>query len=86
MKVLLIGGGGREHALGWKISQSPLLTALYHIPGNTGLNHIGENLSIKESDNGAIVSVAKDKSIDLVVIGPEVPFCLLYTSPSPRDS
>ena len=73
MKVLLIGGGGREHALGWKIAQSPELTKLYLAPGNPGLNQLGEKLSIPESDNKAITAFARENEIDLVIIGPEAP-------------
>ena len=73
MKVLLIGGGGREHALGWKIKQSPLLSHLYLAPGNPGLNTLGEKVHLDPGDNKAIVSFAIEKSIDLVVVGPEAP-------------
>ena len=73
MKVLLIGGGGREHALGWKIAQSPRLTKLYLAPGNPGLNPLGETLPISAEDIDAIVAACIDHSIDLVVIGPEAP-------------
>ncbi len=73
MKVLLIGGGGREHALGWKIAQSPKLTKLYLAPGNPGLNQLGEELSIRESDTQALTAFARENEIDLVVIGPEAP-------------
>ena len=73
MKVLLIGGGGREHALGWKIAQSPELTKLYLAPGNPGLNQLGEKLSIPESDTKAITAFARENEIDLVVVGPEAP-------------
>ena len=73
MKVLLVGGGGREHALGWKISQSPLLSKLYLAPGGPGLNPYGEALSISAEDIDAIVAAAREKSIDLVIVGPEAP-------------
>lgn len=73
MKVLLIGGGGREHALGWKIAQSPRLSKLYLAPGNPGLNHIGERLTIDAGDPAAVTNTACDKNIDLVVVGPEAP-------------
>ena len=73
MKVLLIGGGGREHALGWKIAQSPELSKLYLAPGNPGLQHIGEVLTISESDTEGLVSFSTDNDVDLVVIGPEAP-------------
>ena len=74
MNVLLIGSGGREHALAWKISQSPLLKKFYAIPGSPGIANFAEcveNISI--SDNAALVNFAKDKAIDLVVVGPEAP-------------
>lgn len=73
MKVLLVGGGGREHALGWKIAQSPLLTHLYLAPGNPGLNALGEPLGISADDIDGIVNVAVARAVDLVVIGPEAP-------------
>ncbi len=76
MKVLLIGGGGREHALGWKIAQSPNLSKLYLIPGNTGLNDIGESLPIADTDIEAILAIATEKSIDLVIVGPENPLAM----------
>ncbi len=71
VKVLLIGGGGREHALGWKIAQSPVLSKLYLAPGSPGLNHIGEALTIAEGDVSALVQFSQDNHVDLVVIGPE---------------
>lgn len=73
MKVLLIGGGGREHALGWKIAQSPELSKLYLAPGGPGLNPLGEAVSIDDSDPAAIADFASEKAIDLVVVGPEAP-------------
>ena len=73
MKVLLVGGGGREHALGWKIAQSPLLTRLYLAPGNPGLNRHGEAIGVAADDIDGIVAAARDKAVDLVVVGPEAP-------------
>ncbi len=73
MKVLLVGGGGREHALGWRIAQSPALAKLYVAPGNPGLNHIGEHLAIGDSDVPALTAFAADNNVDLVVVGPEAP-------------
>lgn len=73
MKVLLIGGGGREHALGWKIAQSPNLTKLYLAPGNPGLNQLGEKISVPDSDPQALTAFARENEIDLVVVGPEAP-------------
>ena len=74
MNVLLIGSGGREHALAWKISQSPLLEKFYALPGNPGIAEYAElvkNISI--DDNAAIVKFAQEKNIDLVAVGPEAP-------------
>lgn len=73
MKVLLVGGGGREHALGWKIAQSPLLTRFYLAPGNPGLNRLGEALALAADDIDGIVTAARDRGVDLVVVGPEAP-------------
>ena len=71
MKVLLVGGGGREHSLGWKIAQSPLLTRLFLAPGNPGLNLLGEETGVGADDIDAIVMTARTREIDLVVVGPE---------------
>ncbi len=73
MKVLLIGSGGREHALAWKIAQSPLLTKLYAAPGNPGIAEEAELVSLDTEDHGAVVAFCKDKAIDFVVVGPEAP-------------
>ncbi|MCX6149968.1 MAG: phosphoribosylamine--glycine ligase [Ignavibacteriales bacterium] len=71
MNVALIGSGGREHALAYQISKSSSLDKLYNIPGNTGTESLGENISIK--GNPEIINFCKSKEIDLVVIGPELP-------------
>ncbi|MBR1647695.1 MAG: phosphoribosylamine--glycine ligase [Selenomonadaceae bacterium] len=74
MNVLLIGGGGREHALAWKISQSPRLKKMFAVPGSPGIKNFAEcveNISI--DDNAALVEFAKTHAIDLVVVGPEAP-------------
>ena len=73
MKVLLIGSGGREHALAWKIAQSPLLTKLYAAPGNPGIAEEAELVALDADDHGAVVAFCKDKAIDFVVVGPEAP-------------
>jgi len=73
MKVLLIGSGGREHALAWKIAQSPDLTKLYAAPGNPGIAEEAELVALDTDDHGAVVSFCKDKAIDFVVVGPEAP-------------
>lgn len=73
MNVLLIGGGGREHALAWKLVQSPRLKRLYCAPGNAGIAQVAECVSLDLADHAAIVRFCKDKTIGLVVIGPEAP-------------
>jgi phosphoribosylamine--glycine ligase len=73
MKVLLLGSGGREHALAWKLASSPLLTKLYAAPGNPGIAQEAELVDLKVSDNAAVEAFCKAEKIDLVVIGPEAP-------------
>src|SRR5258706_1302857 len=73
MKVLIIGSGGREHAIAWKVAQSSKLTKLYIAPGNPGTAMLGESVVIKVDDHAAVVRLCKEKNIDLVVIGPEAP-------------
>lgn len=71
MKILLVGSGGREHALAWKIAQSPLLTKLVCAPGNPGMAEHGELKPIKATDVAGLVALAQEMAADLVVIGPE---------------
>ena len=73
MKLLLIGNGGREHALAWKIAQSPKIEKLYIAPGNAGTQNVGENVAIGVSDFEALGNFVTEKAIDMVVVGPEVP-------------
>jgi phosphoribosylamine--glycine ligase len=73
MNILVIGGGAREHSLVWKLSQSPRVTKLYVAPGNAGTGLIAENLNIKAIDLQSLARVAKEKNIDLAVVGPEAP-------------
>ena len=74
MNILLIGSGGREHALAWKISQSPLLKKFYAIPGNPGIEDFAECVENISAENiSEIVKFAQEKNIDLVVVGPENP-------------
>ncbi|WP_044895050.1 phosphoribosylamine--glycine ligase [Bacillus alveayuensis] len=73
MKVLIIGRGGREHALVWKAAQSPLVTKLYAAPGNPGIAEIAELVRIDENDIEALVAFAKSEGIDLTIVGPEAP-------------
>lgn len=73
MNILLIGNGGREHALAWKIRQSPLTETLFIAPGNAGTALVGENVPVKPDDLEGIASLCRDKKIGLVVVGPELP-------------
>jgi phosphoribosylamine--glycine ligase len=73
MDVLLIGGGGREHAIAWKLRQSKQLGKLYIAPGNAGTAQCGENVALKDSDLPALVNFAKDKRVGLAIVGPEEP-------------
>ncbi|MCC7260861.1 MAG: phosphoribosylamine--glycine ligase [Alphaproteobacteria bacterium] len=73
MNILVIGSGGREHALCWKISQSPLLKKLYCAPGNGGIEEIAECVPFDGLESDAVVEFCEEKAIDLVVIGPEAP-------------
>jgi phosphoribosylamine--glycine ligase len=73
VRVLLIGGGGREHALAWKLAQSPLLTKLYAAPGNPGIAMHAELVALDIRDHAAVVGFARASRIDLVVVGPEAP-------------
>ncbi|MDD2366108.1 MAG: phosphoribosylamine--glycine ligase [Desulfuromonadaceae bacterium] len=76
MKILVIGGGGREHALVWKIAQSPLLTKLYCAPGNPGTALLAENLPIGVDQLDKLLEFAYKNKIDLTVVGPEQPLSL----------
>ncbi len=73
MKILLVGGGGREHALAWKMAQSPLCEAIWAAPGNPGIEQVGHCVDLSVDDTEGIIAFAKDQAIDLVVIGPEDP-------------
>ncbi len=73
MNILLLGSGGREHALAWKIAQSPLLDKLYIAPGNAGTTSCGENVALKADDFAAVGEFAIAHDIDMLVVGPEAP-------------
>lgn len=73
MNVLLIGSGGREHALAWALSASPLLTDLYAAPGNPGIGEVARLVPLDVDDHGAVVAFCRDRAIGLVVVGPEGP-------------
>jgi phosphoribosylamine--glycine ligase len=76
MNILVVGGGGREHALCWALAKSPNCGALYCAPGNAGIADVAECAAIGAEDIGALVAFAVEKSIDLVVVGPEGPLVL----------
>ncbi len=76
MKVLVIGSGGREHALAWKLSQSPLVTRLFAAPGNPGMGRHCQTVSIRADDIEALAAFAEQERIDLTVVGPELPLTL----------
>lgn len=73
MKLLLLGSGGREHALAWKIAQSPRIEQLFIAPGNAGTAGVGQNVDIKADDFDAIAQFVQEQHIDMVVVGPEDP-------------
>lgn len=73
MNILIIGNGGREHAMAWKIRQSPLCEQLYVAPGNAGTGEVAQNVPIGSEDFTSLGKFCKDKNIDLMVVGPEAP-------------
>ena len=73
MRILLLGSGGREHALAWKLAQSRKCDKLYIAPGNAGTALVGENVAINVSDFDALKAFAVDNRVDMVVVGPEDP-------------
>jgi len=75
MNLLLLGSGGREHALAWKIAASPLIERFYCAPGNAGIAKACELVTLDPSDHGAVIAFCKMHRIDLVVVGPEAPLC-----------
>lgn len=76
MKVLVIGSGGREHALVWKIAQSPLVEKVYCAPGNPGIGCIAENIPLQVDDLPGLLAFAKREGVGLTVVGPEIPLSL----------
>jgi phosphoribosylamine---glycine ligase len=73
VKVLIVGSGGREHALAWKLSQSPTLTSLHAAPGNPGIASLGECHPVRAEDGEGLLSLCRELEVDLVVVGPEAP-------------
>ena len=73
MKLLLLGSGGREHALAWKIAQSPKIEKLFIAPGNAGTRNVGENVEVNPTDFDAVKAFVLNNCIDMVIVGPEDP-------------
>jgi phosphoribosylamine---glycine ligase len=73
MRVLLLGSGGREHALAWSLSASPLLTELLCAPGNGGIAELAECIALDLADHAAVVALCRERGVDFVVVGPEMP-------------
>ena len=73
MKLLLLGSGGREHALAWKIAQSAQVEKLFIAPGNAGTANVGENVALKADDFDGVANFVVANGIDMVVVGPEDP-------------
>ena len=72
LNVLIIGSGGREHAMAWKMAQSPKLSRLYIAPGNAGTMACGANVSMDINDHAAVVRFCREKQIELVLVGPDI--------------
>jgi len=75
MNILILGSGGREHALAWKLGASPLADKLYCAPGNAGIAQQAECVALDLADHAAVIAFAREKKIDFVVVGPEAPLC-----------
>ena len=73
MRILLIGSGGREHAIAWKLAQSPRLGKLFIAPGNAGTAQVGTNVDLDTSDHDAVAGFYESENIDMVIVGPEIP-------------
>ncbi len=73
MRILVVGGGGREHALVWKLAKSPRVTKIYCAPGNPGIGELAECVNISADNVKALCGFAQEHNIDLTVVGPEKP-------------
>ena len=73
MKVMIVGGGGREHAITWAIAKSPRVDKIYAAPGNAGIGELAECVNISVMDAEKLVAFAKEKEVDFVVVGPDDP-------------
>ena len=76
MKVLVVGGGGREHAICWKLAQSPKVTELYCAPGNGGIAQVAQCVPIKATDVEGMVAWAREHAMDFVMVAPDDPLAL----------
>src|SRR5215217_4997657 len=76
MRILVVGGGGGEHALLWKLAKSPIVSSLLCAPGNAGTSELADNLPIRANDVEGIVRAATERAVDVVVVGPEEPLSL----------
>ena len=86
MRVLIVGSGGREHALAWKIRQSPRVERLFIAPGNGGTALEGENVAVDVDDIPGLVKLARTKKVDLVIVGPELPLVLGLTDALEKEN
>src|SRR6202522_1688752 len=75
MNILLLGSGGREHALAWKMAASPLTDRLYCAPGNAGIARDAECIALDVEDHAAVIAFCKSHDVDFVMVGPEGPLC-----------
>ena len=73
MNILVVGGGGREHAIIWKLNQSPLVKEIYCAPGNAGIGKIAKNVDISSNNIEKLVEFSREMKIDLTIVGPEEP-------------
>ena len=73
MKLMVVGSGGREHALGWKLAASNLVDEMIFVPGNAGMRELGECVEADVNDAGAVADIATARGVDLTVVGPEAP-------------
>jgi phosphoribosylamine--glycine ligase len=86
MNILLLGSGGREHALAWKIAQSPLCTNLFIAPGNPGTALCGRNLAFSATDFSAVIKCCAEENIDMVIVWPEVPLVIGFVDELKKDA
>ena len=79
MKVLIVGSGGREHAIAWSVAKSPKVDKIYCAPGNAGIAEFAECVNIKAMEFDKLVAFAKENAIDLTIIGMDDPLAVSYT-------